>query len=186
MPLRIPCPRVLLTSGTVLSGYWGPSGLPRPLLDVYVVGPSRRPVLAKAQIDTAADYTLVASGAAAILGLTLPFPRRALVSGLGGSQTVTASFPPDGLVSLFVTDYREYAYLPRPLVGFHAPGRAASAQRSVLGLTGFLQHFIFLLDLPATPPTFELYPKASFPGSLGVLPRDRSLPDFIASLGENA
>jgi hypothetical protein len=104
------------------------------------------------------------------------------VSGLGGVQTATVSFPPDGLVSLFVTDYREYCYLARPLVGFHAPGRGASAQRSVLGLTGFLQHLRFTLDLPAAPPAFELEPRAAFPGSAGALPKDRPLADFIAGL----
>jgi len=67
-------------------------------------------------------------------------------------------------------------------VGFHALGRSASAQRSVLGLTGFLQHFRFLLELPASPPVFELHPCAGFPGSVGMLPLDRSLADFLAQL----
>jgi hypothetical protein len=52
----------------------------------------------------------------------------------------------------------------------------------VLGLTGFLQHFRFLLDLPATPPVFELDARAGFPGAVGTLPGDQSLADFIASL----
>ncbi len=182
MPIRLPCAWVSLSPQNLLHGHWGPAGLPRPLFDLYVVGPGGRWVIEKAQIDTAADYSVLASPVAHRLGLSLPYARQGQVSGVGGRQTATVSFPPDGVVSLFVTDYREYAYLSRPLVGFHAPGRGAAAQRSVLGLTGFLQHFRFVLDLPDTPPFFELEPRTGFPGSSGSLPLDRPLADFIASL----
>jgi hypothetical protein len=186
MPIRLPCARVSLMPGGLLHGYWGTAGLPRPLFDLYVVGPGGRWVVEKARVDTAADYTLLASQVARHLGLSLPYPRQVQVSGAAGTQTATVSFPPDGLVSLFVTDYQEYGYLARPLVGFHAGSRSASAQRSVLGLTGFLQYFRFVLDLPATPPVFELHARAGFPGSIGTLPQDQSLADFLASLRGNA
>lgn len=82
-------------------------------------------------------------------------------------------------MSLFVTDYTEYCYLPAPLIGFHAP--TPQSQRSVLGLTGFLQHFRFVLDY-TSPPFFELHPLPGFPGQSGILPKDRPLVDFIRSL----
>ena len=104
------------------------------------------------------------------------------MSGAAGAHAGTVSFPPEGLVSLFVTDYHEYYYLPGPLVGFHAPSPLAAQQRSVLGLTGFLQHFRFILDNGPTPPFFELHPTATFPGRGGLLPLDRPLADFIRSL----
>lgn len=182
MPIRLPCSHVSLNRAGLLHPYWGALGLPRPLVDLYVVGPRGKFLGEPAQVDTAADYSLLASRVAIGLGLTLPCSRQAQISGAGGTQSPTVSFPPDGLVSLFVTDYREYAYLSRPLVGFHASGRGASAQRSVLGLTGFLQHFRFVLDLSATPPRFELEAQAGFPGWVGNLPLDRSLMDFIAEL----
>jgi hypothetical protein len=155
-------------------------------VDLFVVGPGGKFLVEPTQIDTAADYSLLASRLATGLGLSLPYPRQVQVSGAGGTQTASVSFPPDGLVSLFVTDYREYGYLARPLVGFHGPSRSASVQRSVLGLTGFLQHFRFKLDLPATPPVFELEAGAGFPGSVGSLPRQQSLSDFIVSLRGSA
>ena len=85
------------------------------------------------------------------------------------------------LVSLFVTDYREYAFLPGPLVGFHPPVVVPTRQRSVLGLTGFLQFFKFVLDPEPTPPFFELHPLTAFPGQHGFLPRSRALLAFIAA-----
>jgi hypothetical protein len=135
-----------------------------------------------AQIDTAADYVLLGSDVATDLGLTLPFPRQGGMSGAAGAHAATVSFPPEGQVSLFVTDYREYYYLPAPLVGFHPPSPLAAQQRSVLGLTGFLQHFRFVLDNGLTPPFFELRPTPAFPGLAGLLRLDRPLADFIRSL----
>jgi hypothetical protein len=132
------------------------------------------------RIDTGADYTVIASDIALDLGLTLPFPRQLSISGAGGTYTGTVSFPPDGLVSMFVTDYREYCYLPTPLIGFHALAPRGSGQRSVLGLAGFLQYFDLLLK--PSPPTVELDPAATFVGVTGTLPRDLGLYEFIASL----
>jgi hypothetical protein len=109
----------------------------------------------------------------------LPFARQQAISGAAGTQAATFSFPPDGLVSLFVTDYTEYAFLPAPLVGFHPPVSGPSSQRSVLGKTGFLQYFRFVYDPEPMPPIFELHPITAFPGQHGLLPRSVSLEDFI-------
>jgi hypothetical protein len=149
---------------------------------VYAVGPGGLVTSRFAQVDSAADYVLLESTVASDLGLSLPFRRQTGMSGAAGAHAATVSFPPEGLVSLFVTDYREYCYLPAPLVGFHPPSPLAAQQRSVLGLTGFLQHFRFLLDNGPNPPFFELHPTPAFPGQTGVLPLDRPLVDFIRSL----
>ncbi len=145
MPLRLPCLPVQLTPGSVLYSYWGPTGYHRPIFDVFLAGPGNRILWAPAQVDTASDYVLFDAGVAASLGLTPPFPRQTAFSGAAGTQSSLLSFPDDGVVSLFVTDYQEYAYLPAPLVGFHPPGPAAAQQRSVLGQTGFLQFFRHLV-----------------------------------------
>src|SRR5262249_30083874 len=116
------------------------------------------------------------------LGLHLPYARQATISGAAGTQTATLSFPPDGLVSLFVTDYQEYCYLQAPLVGFHSPSVPMGSQRCVLGRTGFLRHFRLVRAWDADPPFFELHPRRLFPGLTGLLPRDRPLADFVRSL----
>jgi hypothetical protein len=182
MPLRVPCPARSLTPGSLLSSYWGSSGIHRPRIDVFAVGPTGLVAWAAAQIDSACDFVVLESRVPQLLGLPLPFPRQESVSGAAGTQAATFSFAPDGLVSLFVTDYREYAFLPCPLVGFHPPVVVPTRQRSVLGLTGFLQFFKFVLDPEPTPPFFELHPIAAFPGQHGLLPRGRALLDFIRSL----
>jgi len=182
MPLRFPCLPASLTPASPLVRYWGAGGLHRPLADVWLIGPGSQIAVVQAQLDTAADYNLLEAGVANTFGLTLPFPRRLAMSGAAGTQAATVSFSPDGLISLFVTDYREYCYLPGPLIGFHPPGPQASSQRSVLGLTGFLQYFRFILDHGPSPPAFELHPLPSFPGQSGPLPRDRPLQDFLRGL----
>jgi hypothetical protein len=182
MPLRLPCLPIQLTPGSVLYSYWGAMGYHRPIFDVFLIGPGNRITWEPAQVDTAADYVVLDSDVAQVFGLALPFGRRAGISGAGGSQSSIISFPPDGLVSLFVTDYREYAYLPCPLVGFHPPRTGSATQRSVLGQTGFLQFFRFLQDPEPTPPIVELDPLPAFPGKAGLLPRDQPLFDFIRGL----
>jgi hypothetical protein len=153
-------------------------GFHRPAFDVYLIGPGDRIAVAPAQLDTASDYTLFASAVASFdLKLSLPFPRQIGISGAGGTYTATVSFPPDGLVSLFVTDYREFCFLSSPLIGFHAPAPSATNQRSVLGLSGFLQYFRLVLE--PSPPLIELHPIA---GVAGALPKDRGLHEFLASL----
>jgi hypothetical protein len=149
---------------------------------VFVAGPTGLVTWTRAQIDSASDYVVLEAKVAHALGLALPFARQQAVSSAGGTQAATFSFAPDGLLSLFVTDYREYAFLPAPLVGFHPPAPAGTKQRSVLGLTGFLQFFKFIYDPEPTPPIFELHPIQAFPGQHGLLPRGRGLLDFIRSL----
>src|SRR4051794_26758625 len=82
MPVRLPCSRLPLLGG-LLQPYWGAAGLPRPLVDLYVVGPGGKFLVEPAQIDTAADYSILASRLAAGLGLSLPFSRQVQVSGVG-------------------------------------------------------------------------------------------------------
>src|SRR5262249_41147156 len=161
-PLRLECPGVTLTPGDVLYPYWGAHGYHRPRFDVYAAGPGGLVYWVPAHVDTSSDFVVLRSVVAQRLGLRLPFPRQGRISGVGGPQAATFSFPPDGLVSLFMTDYREYVYLPRPLVGFHAPSPAPSSQRSVLGLTGFLQFFRLIHDPEYSPPTVELHPITAF------------------------
>jgi hypothetical protein len=137
-----------------------------------------------AEVDTASDYIVLDPALAGSLGVSLPSPRQMPVGGAGGFSWML-SFPPDGQVALFVTDYREFCYLPASLVGFHPPpplGTPPASLRSVLGLTGFLQHFQQTLDPAPTPPMLELDPIASFPGQSGMLPRTIPLTDFIRSL----
>jgi hypothetical protein len=149
---------------------------------VAVVGPGNQVKWVPVQVDSASDYVVLSSTVAQSLGLTLPVPRQVMISGVAGVQATTFSFPPDGLVSLFVTDYNEFAYLSGPLIGFHAPGPPGIQQRSVLGLTGVLQFFLSILDPRPTPPIMELHPLPGFPGQTGLLPKDRSLVDFIRGL----
>jgi hypothetical protein len=182
MPLRLPYETVIPTPGSVLHSYWGPSGFHRPVFDAFAVGPGNRIDCFRAMIDSGSDYVVLASQVAMNLGLAPPFTRLAGISAAGGAAATTVSFPPDGLVSLFVTDYREYAYLPSPLVGFHPPALGTTKQRSVLGLTGFLQFFRQVHEPQLKPPIAELDPLPGFPGLAGLLPRDRSLYDFIRSL----
>jgi hypothetical protein len=149
---------------------------------VFALGPGGLVDWVSAQIDSSSDFVVLASSLAMSIGLTPPFARQEGVSSAAGTQAATFSFPPDGLVSLFVTDYREYAFLPTPLVGFHPSAPPGTRQRSVLGLTGFLQFFKFVHDPEPTTPISELHPIKAFPGQHGLLPRGRTLVDFIRGL----
>jgi hypothetical protein len=182
MPLRLPCKPIPQSPGTLLYSYWGALGYYRPIFDVFLIGPGNQIVRVPAQVDSASDWVVFEAGVAATLGLGFPMPRQTTLSGAAGTQSLTLSFPDDGVVSLFVTDYREYAYLPAPVIGFHQPGPAASQQRSVLGQTGFLQFFRHLHDPVPRPPIVELDPIAGFPGQNGVLPKGGGLYDFIHRL----
>lgn len=181
MPLRITCPGRVISPGQLLWPYWlGGSCLSARITTYLVCG--RAITWVEGRIDTQSDYVAITSLAAPRLGLTLPFARQEVYSGAAGTQAGTLSFPPDGRVGLFVTDLVEYCYLPAQPIGFLAPSPHAHLQRSVLGLTGFLQHFRFTLDYGQTPPVFELDPIAGFPGQAGVLPKTGLLGDFIRQI----
>lgn len=181
MPLRFPCSRLALSSSGVLHPYWTGGVMFSPACTAYVVV-AHQVERVFVSIDSRSDYVLFAAAVAQRLGLSLPFTRQAAFSGAAGTQAGILSFPPDGLVSLFVTDYTEYCYLPAPLIAFHPPTPQRQMQRSVLGLTGFLQYFRFVLDYSPAPPGFELHPIPGFPGRSGLLPKDRLLVDFIRGL----
>jgi hypothetical protein len=152
------------------------------MIEAYLISSGLHITSMPAQIDTGSDYTAFSSHLAANLQLSLPFSRQVGFSGAGGTQASSMSFAPDGEVALFLTDYREYCYLPTPLIGFYSPGSPGARQRSVLGLTGVLQFYRFSLDSEPFPPQFELDPVTNFPGVHGMLPRGISLHDFIRSL----
>jgi hypothetical protein len=80
----------------------------------------------------------------------------------GGQAAFT--FPDDGEVSLLITDYREYYYLPASPIGFWA----LPIQHNVLGLTGFLQYFSMQwFNDGQTIPEVELTENPTFPGQHG-------------------
>jgi hypothetical protein len=180
VPLRLPCKPAQWSPGSLLYPYWGAMGFHRPSFDVFLIGPGGLIAREHPQLDTGADHTLFSPDLARHLGLSLPFPRQIAISGAAGTWSGAASFPPDGLVSLFVTDYREYCFLPAPLIGFLDPSQGGASQRSVLGLSGFLQYFRFTLD--QSPPTVELQPAVTFAGSSGPLPKGHGLHEFITDL----
>lgn len=181
MPLRFPCTRRVISPALLMHPYWPRRLFSNVCMDVWLIC-GQDVTMLNAGLDTRSDYVVVSSGIAPMLGLTLPFARQAAFSGAAGTQAGTLSFPPDGLVGLFVTDYTEYCYLPASPIGFHPPSSQAHLQRSVLGMTGFLQHFDFLLALAASVPYFELRPGPKFPGQTGPLPKTGPLLDFIRSL----
>jgi hypothetical protein len=150
-------------------------------MDVFLVR-GNVVVTTHAGIDTRSDFVACEVTVARQLGYVPPLARQAGYSGAGGTQAGALSFPPDGQVGLFVTDYTEYCYLPSSPIGFHPPSPHAHQQRSVLGLTGFLQFFRLVLDYGPAHPVFELHPVAGFPGQAGPLPKTGLLHDFIRGL----
>jgi hypothetical protein len=105
-----------------------------------------------------------------------------LVSGIAGAVQAQFTMPPDGTVSLFVTDYREYYFLPAPPVGFWPAAPTGGQRRNILGATGFLQHFQVNLHYQLRPPEVELIHHPGFPGGHGQLPHTVVLRDFIRGL----
>src|SRR4051812_28374047 len=111
MPLRVECVRRTISPGLFLRPYW-PGGLfPSMNLTTYLVHGQAVTGLAVG-IDTQSDYVVFGSLVAQQLGLTSPLGRQASFSGAAGTQAGTLSFPPDGQIGLFVTDFTEYCYLP--------------------------------------------------------------------------
>jgi hypothetical protein len=96
----------------LLSPYVRGSQFFRPRPDVSLIGPNNQITTTSAQIDTGADFNVFASLLAPSLGLTLPATRQFGISGAGGGYTSSLSFPPDGVVSLFLTDYQEFVTFP--------------------------------------------------------------------------
>src|SRR5262245_55501675 len=102
--------------------YWPGHVFSDPSCTTYLVCGSRVAQVPTG-IDNRSDYVVFSSTVAASLGLTLPFARQTAFSGAAGTQAGTLSFPPDGLVGLFVTDLTEYCYLPASPIGLHTPPR---------------------------------------------------------------
>jgi hypothetical protein len=181
MPVRLPFRSVSPSPGSLLNRYWA-NGYFRPEIDLYVVGPNGDCTRCRAEIDDASDWVVFDSAVAASLGLTPPFSQVVSVSGIAGAVQAQFTMPPDGTVSLFVTDYREWYFLPAPPVGFWPPSPVGVPRRSVLGATGFLQYFKVVLDYELSRPEVELCHHRGFPGSYGRLPAKVVLRDFIRGL----
>jgi hypothetical protein len=164
MPVRFPFQPVQVNPGMELYRYWGPSGYSRATFDVFVIGPTGQYCVARrAELDNASDWVVFDPNVARSLGLALPFSRQVWIGSAAGQTCFT--MPPDGLVSLLVTDYREYYFLPSPPVGFWSGGMT----KNVLGSTGFLQHFAWrVLNDGLSRPEVELEAVPNFPGQQGV------------------
>jgi hypothetical protein len=164
-----------------LPRYW-PNGYFRPEIDLYAVGPNGDSTPCAGEIDSCSDWVVFDSGVAVNLGLSPPFSRVVSVSGIAGAVQAQFTMPPDGTVALFLTDYREYYFVPAPPVGFWPPPPAGGQRRSVLGATGFLQHFQVVLHYQLSRPEVALTHHAGFPGKYGQLPPRVVLRDFIRGL----
>jgi hypothetical protein len=174
---------VQLPSTTLLAQYWGSSGYFRPDIDLYLVGPNGNSITWTGQIDTSSDWVVFDNRAAVGLGLRQPFPRVVPVSGIAGAVQAQFTMPPDGTVSLFVTDYHEYYFLPTPPVGFWPPSPTGAQRPNVLGVTGFLQYFQVNFHYQLSRPEVELiHHDPGFAGGHGQLPPGVVLQDFIRGL----
>jgi hypothetical protein len=181
MPIRLPFRSIRLSPGSLLSGYWGTTGYFRPEIDLYLVGPTGVCVPWVGQIDSSSDWVVFEEGVALQLGLSPPFSQVVSVSGIAGAVQAQFTLPPDGTVSLFITDYREWYFLPAPPVGFWPAAPGGGQRRNVLGATGFLQHFEVRLHYQLSRPEVELIDHPGFPGEFGTFPRGAVLRDFIRS-----
>jgi hypothetical protein len=182
MPVRLPFRGVQLSPGALLSQDWGASSYFRPDIDFYLVGPTGNPIPWTGQIDSCSDWVVFDDRAAGRLGLQSPFSRVVSVSGIAGAVQAQFTLPPDGTVSLFVTDYKEWYFLPAPPVGFWPPSPTGVPRRDVLGVTGFLQYFQVTLHYQLSRPEVELIHHPGFPGKHGQLPPRVVLYNYIRGL----
>jgi hypothetical protein len=181
MSVRLPFRSVAVAAGSLLPRYW-PNGYFRPEIDLYAVGPNGDYTPCEGELDNASDWVVFDSDVAVRLGLSPPFSQVVSVSGIAGAVQAQFTMPPDGTVSLFVTDYREWHFLPTLPVGFWPSSPAGTKRRSVLGATGFLQHFQVNLYYQLRRPEVELIHHPGFPGQYGPLPPGVVLRDFIRAL----
>jgi hypothetical protein len=181
MPVRLPFRSIGLPPGSMLSQYW-PQGYFRPEIDLFAVGPTGDHTPCVGHVDSCSDWVVFDHKVAVALGLSPPFARVVPVSGIAGAAQAQFTMPPDGALSLFVTDYREWYFLPAPPVGLWPPSRTGGQRRSVLGATGFLQHFQVVLHYQVSRPEVELIHHPGFPGRHGQLPPGVVLRDFIRGL----
>jgi hypothetical protein len=181
MPVRLPFRSIALTPGSALSSYW-PHGYYRPEIDLFAVGPNGDHTRCVGHIDSCSDWVVFDQDVALSLGLSPPFSRVVSVSGIAGAVQAQFTMPPDGTLSLFITDYREWYFLPAPPVGFWPPAPAGGQRRSVLGVTGFLQHFQVVLHYQLSRPEVEPIHQPGFPGKSGTFLRGTVLQDFLRGL----
>lgn len=182
-PLVLPCLPVELKPGSLLRKRRSITVLYRPLVVAYAVEANGRISEFNGEVDTAADYTILKADVVDDLKLKRVGWEEVAISGAGGTYTGTVDFPPEGTVSLFVTDFTEYLFIPAPLIGFHPRVPNAASQRSVMGLTGFLEYARSILDpCGKRQPLLELHPCPGADLRLGRLPKNRPLEDIIRDL----
>jgi hypothetical protein len=163
-----------LTPDHILYQYWGRDGFFRPELELLLRGRGNRQRVEMPRLDMGSPYILFDEWIAPALGLTLPFARRITAQAVDGSE-IEIGFPEDGEVSLFLSDYRTGFYLWQPLVGFLVPrpdsrrGKPKKAT-SLLGFTGFFQHFDVTFPDGPHGPEIEVTAKRTFPGRQGSWP----------------
>jgi hypothetical protein len=182
MAVRFQFRGVNLPTGSRLTPYWGIQGYYRPEIDIFVIGPTGNVVPWIGYIDSCSDWVVFEDRLAPQLGLSPPFARGVGVSGIAGAAQSQFTMPPDGTVSLFLTDYRGWYFLRTLPVGFWPAAPPGLPRRNVLGATGFLQHFRVVFDYEPKRPEVELIDHADFPGELGTFPLPGPLPDFIRGL----
>src|SRR5207248_2877830 len=102
----------------------GPQGFIRPTIDVLLRRPSGAQAFVSPVLDTGSPYIVFDEETASNLELSLPFPRRVRGQGIGGAE-VDLTFPADGEVLLFLSDYATEFYAWAPLVGFRSDPPAA-------------------------------------------------------------
>jgi hypothetical protein len=151
MPVRFRFRSVGLSPGSLLSRYW-PSGYFRPEIDLFAVGPNGDFTPCEGEIDNASDWVVFDSNVAVRLGLSPPFTQVVSVSGIAGAVQAQFTMPPDGTVSLFLTDYREWYFLPAPPVGFWPPSPAGDETPQCAGGDRLSATLPGQPAIPATPP----------------------------------
>jgi hypothetical protein len=167
----------------LLHNYWSRAGYFRSAVDLFVVGPSGNYVAEVGNVDSCSDWVVFDAGVAGRLGLQPPFPRVIPVSGVAGAIADEFTLPPDGTVSLFLTDYSAWCYLPSLPVGFWPPvAPGEPTRRNILGFTGFQQHFEILFRNYLPRPEILLIEAPSFPGSFGRMPPRPSIARMIRRL----
>ena len=177
MPIRLEFQPVPLSPGMELYRYWGASGYSRPTTEVYLVGPSGNVcIVPSVHLDTGSDFAIFQPKWINSLALSPPFQRTVQVSTGGGMAAFI--MPNDGEVSLLITDYREYYYLPAPPVGFWTNPN----KKNVLGVTGFFQYFSTQTHNDGQSiPVIELTENRRFPGQHGSM-RGESLHPLLHRL----
>lgn len=163
-------PSADLPADSLLYPYWGPKGAMRPVVTIFLCGPTGNVTSRKAVIDTGSPFICFSDDLLRDLNLSGPFSRTLEARGAGG-EPLDVRFPDDGLIQIFLSDFQTEWFIWTPLVGIF-PTRPARPyeerkQTAILGWTGFLQHFaLSFLDHPS--PLIDVTAKTTYPGRRGT------------------